>query len=275
MTATRSTGPTRRATGRRPRSVRRSSRTSRPVGSAPPSPIRPHPTAGASGPRSRPRSSPCFADRTTLDWTAGPLTFRDRAAVPPRDDLAGGPWRIVPGGTAVRRGAHLGDGRRRDAAVVRQRRRLGRRRLDGRFARARRVVRPDRRARPPRGGRHDRWRARAAGRAAGHRRGRRVRRRGQRPARGRARRSRRGHRGRGHADRDVAAVRPRPGPGPRGHAWTRRSPSRPRPSSSRGRVSVDGAVRGAARAVRIASRCWSRIATPARRRGSRSKSALR
>ena len=52
----------------------------------------------------------CFADRTTVDSAAGPLIFRDRAAVPPRDDLAGGPWRIVPGGTAVRRGAHLGDG---------------------------------------------------------------------------------------------------------------------------------------------------------------------
>jgi 2,3,4,5-tetrahydropyridine-2-carboxylate N-succinyltransferase len=52
----------------------------------------------------------CFADRTMTDWTAGPLAFRDRAMVPPRDDLAGGPWRIVPGGTAVRRGAHLGDG---------------------------------------------------------------------------------------------------------------------------------------------------------------------
>jgi 2,3,4,5-tetrahydropyridine-2-carboxylate N-succinyltransferase len=52
----------------------------------------------------------CFADRTTVDWTAGPLTFRDRAAVPPRQDLAGGPWRIVPGGTAVRRGAHLAPG---------------------------------------------------------------------------------------------------------------------------------------------------------------------
>jgi 2,3,4,5-tetrahydropyridine-2-carboxylate N-succinyltransferase len=51
-----------------------------------------------------------FADRTTLDWTAGPLTFRDRVAIPPRADLAGGPWRIVPGGTAVRRGAHLGEG---------------------------------------------------------------------------------------------------------------------------------------------------------------------
>jgi 2,3,4,5-tetrahydropyridine-2-carboxylate N-succinyltransferase len=52
----------------------------------------------------------CFADRTTIDWSIGPLTFRDRAAVPPRDDLAGGPWRIVPGGTAVRRGAFLGAG---------------------------------------------------------------------------------------------------------------------------------------------------------------------
>jgi 2,3,4,5-tetrahydropyridine-2-carboxylate N-succinyltransferase len=52
----------------------------------------------------------CFADRTMLDWTAGPMTFRDRAAIPPRGDLAGGPWRIVPGGSAVRRGAHLGDG---------------------------------------------------------------------------------------------------------------------------------------------------------------------
>ena len=30
--------------------------------------------------------------------------------MPPRQDLAGGPWRIVPGGTAVRRGAHLAPG---------------------------------------------------------------------------------------------------------------------------------------------------------------------
>jgi 2,3,4,5-tetrahydropyridine-2-carboxylate N-succinyltransferase len=52
----------------------------------------------------------CFGDRTTVDWQAGPLTFRDRAVVGPRDDLAGGPWRIVPGGTAIRRGAHLDDG---------------------------------------------------------------------------------------------------------------------------------------------------------------------
>ena len=49
-----------------------------------------------------------FRDRTTADWQVGPLSFRDRAALAPRDDLAGGPWRIVPGGTAVRRGVHLG-----------------------------------------------------------------------------------------------------------------------------------------------------------------------
>jgi len=41
-------------------------------------------------------------------WAVGPFTFRDRATVPPRDLLAG-PWRIVPGGTTVRRGAYLGD----------------------------------------------------------------------------------------------------------------------------------------------------------------------
>jgi len=52
----------------------------------------------------------CFADRSTADWVVGPLQFRDRASVPPRADLASGPWRIVPGGTAVRRGAYLGDG---------------------------------------------------------------------------------------------------------------------------------------------------------------------
>ncbi|MEA2613118.1 MAG: 2,3,4,5-tetrahydropyridine-2,6-dicarboxylate N-succinyltransferase [Chloroflexota bacterium] len=48
-----------------------------------------------------------FRDQTAATWEAGPLTFRDRAAVPPRD-LRDGPWRVVPGGTAVRRGAYLG-----------------------------------------------------------------------------------------------------------------------------------------------------------------------
>ena len=52
----------------------------------------------------------CFADNATVDWSTGPFAFRDRAAVPPRSDLAGGPWRIVPGGTAIRRGACLGSG---------------------------------------------------------------------------------------------------------------------------------------------------------------------
>ena len=51
-----------------------------------------------------------FADRTMIDWVAGPLTFRDRAAIPTRADLRGGPWRIVPGGTAIRRGTYLADG---------------------------------------------------------------------------------------------------------------------------------------------------------------------
>jgi 2,3,4,5-tetrahydropyridine-2-carboxylate N-succinyltransferase len=50
-----------------------------------------------------------FADRTTRDWTVGPFWFRDRASVPPRD-LSDGSWRIVPGGTSIRAGAHLGDG---------------------------------------------------------------------------------------------------------------------------------------------------------------------
>ena len=50
-----------------------------------------------------------FADRTTRDWTVGPFWFRDRASVPPRD-LTDGSWRVVPGGTSIRAGAHLGDG---------------------------------------------------------------------------------------------------------------------------------------------------------------------
>ena len=50
-----------------------------------------------------------FRDRTTSDWAAGPLEFQDRAALPPRR-LVGGPWRIVPGGTAIRSGAHLEPG---------------------------------------------------------------------------------------------------------------------------------------------------------------------
>jgi len=49
-----------------------------------------------------------FADRTAAVWQAGPLTFRDRAALPPIDP--GPDRRIVPGGTAIRAGAHLEPG---------------------------------------------------------------------------------------------------------------------------------------------------------------------
>ena len=58
------------------------STTSRPGASAPPSRTRTPPTAGASGPRSRRPSWPASRDRTTATWSAGPLTFRDRAARP-------------------------------------------------------------------------------------------------------------------------------------------------------------------------------------------------
>jgi 2,3,4,5-tetrahydropyridine-2-carboxylate N-succinyltransferase len=51
-----------------------------------------------------------FADKAALEWSVGPFWFRDRAALPPRDRPAGSSWRIVPGGTAVRAGAYLGDG---------------------------------------------------------------------------------------------------------------------------------------------------------------------
>lgn len=62
----------------------------------------------------------CFADRTTATWEAGPLAFRDRLGVPPRDWAsapdaieaieAGRPHRVVPGGTSVRAGVHLEPG---------------------------------------------------------------------------------------------------------------------------------------------------------------------
>jgi 2,3,4,5-tetrahydropyridine-2-carboxylate N-succinyltransferase len=49
-----------------------------------------------------------FADRTMASWTMGPLTFHDRANLPPIDP--GRDRRIVPGGTAIRAGAHLAPG---------------------------------------------------------------------------------------------------------------------------------------------------------------------
>jgi 2,3,4,5-tetrahydropyridine-2-carboxylate N-succinyltransferase len=50
-----------------------------------------------------------LADRTERSWEVGPFQFRDRASIPPRD-LSEGRWRIVPGGTSVRTGAHLEPG---------------------------------------------------------------------------------------------------------------------------------------------------------------------
>ena len=50
-----------------------------------------------------------FRDRTEATWSVGPFAFRDRAALPPRE-LSGGEWRIVPGGTSIRSGAHLAPG---------------------------------------------------------------------------------------------------------------------------------------------------------------------
>jgi 2,3,4,5-tetrahydropyridine-2,6-dicarboxylate N-succinyltransferase len=62
-----------------------------------------------------------FRDRTTRTWDlGGALRFRDRVGLPPKDLIAGPdadaalaagrPWRVVPGGTAVRAGVHFGPG---------------------------------------------------------------------------------------------------------------------------------------------------------------------
>ncbi len=50
----------------------------------------------------------CFADRTMTSWAVGPFAFHDRANLPPVDP--GSDRRIVPGGTAIRAGAHLAPG---------------------------------------------------------------------------------------------------------------------------------------------------------------------
>ncbi len=49
-----------------------------------------------------------FADRTMDSWTVGPFAFHDRANLPPADP--GPDRRIVPGGPAIRAGAHLAPG---------------------------------------------------------------------------------------------------------------------------------------------------------------------
>jgi 2,3,4,5-tetrahydropyridine-2,6-dicarboxylate N-succinyltransferase len=52
----------------------------------------------------------CFADRAVATWDLdGAFRFRDRVGLPPKD-LLRGDWRVVPGGTSVRAGAHLEPG---------------------------------------------------------------------------------------------------------------------------------------------------------------------
>ena len=51
----------------------------------------------------------CFAASVEAEVSAGPLLFRDRDLLLPRRELPTGA-RVVPGGTAIRRGAHLGRG---------------------------------------------------------------------------------------------------------------------------------------------------------------------
>ncbi|HKB69550.1 MAG TPA: 2,3,4,5-tetrahydropyridine-2,6-dicarboxylate N-succinyltransferase [Thermoanaerobaculia bacterium] len=51
----------------------------------------------------------CFAASAETEVSAGPFLFRDRDLLLPRRDLPAS-VRVVPGGTAIRRGAHLGKG---------------------------------------------------------------------------------------------------------------------------------------------------------------------
>jgi len=50
----------------------------------------------------------CFADPSPATWSVGPFIFRDRARFPVADPGPG--RRVVPGGTAIRAGAHLEPG---------------------------------------------------------------------------------------------------------------------------------------------------------------------
>jgi 2,3,4,5-tetrahydropyridine-2-carboxylate N-succinyltransferase len=84
------------------------------------------PDSGAAGgwgldPGARAAILALFADRATRPWSADEtFGFVDRVGLPPKDvtdspdaraaAAAGRPWRIVPGGTAIRAGAHLEPG---------------------------------------------------------------------------------------------------------------------------------------------------------------------
>jgi 2,3,4,5-tetrahydropyridine-2-carboxylate N-succinyltransferase len=84
------------------------------------------PDSGAAGgwgldPGARAAILALFADRATRPWSADEtFGFVDRVGLPPKDvsgspdalaaTAAGRPWRIVPGGTSIRAGAHLEPG---------------------------------------------------------------------------------------------------------------------------------------------------------------------
>ena len=84
------------------------------------------PDSGAAGgweldPGARAAILALFADRATRSWSADEsFGFVDRVGLPPKDvagspdaraaAAAGRPWRIVPGGTSIRAGAHLEPG---------------------------------------------------------------------------------------------------------------------------------------------------------------------
>ena len=129
---------------------RRSSPSSRPARSGPPSPIPTGPAAGASTPGEG-GILLLRAPGPRRDWTAGPLTLprpRPRRSRATRG-LAGGRGAWSRAARPSRSGAHLGPAspscRRRTSTSAR-----GSVRDDGRLARAGRLVRADRVARPPR-----------------------------------------------------------------------------------------------------------------------------
>ena len=87
-----------------------------------------------------------FGDTVDVSADHGHWPFYDKDTMPLKKPGVGAGVRIVPGGSTIREGAFVASQRRVHAADVRQHRRVHRRRLARRFARARRIVRADRHA---------------------------------------------------------------------------------------------------------------------------------
>ena len=111
-----------------------------------------------------------FGDTVDVSMDHGRWPFFDKDTLPMKKFAPGSNVRIVPGGSSVRDGAYIAARRHLHAADVREHRRVDRRGVAHRFARARRLVRAGRRARAHQRGRADWRRHRAGRRAAGHRR---------------------------------------------------------------------------------------------------------